>query len=101
MKKIFRYFENIWVGKDRKPSLKALLAIIFSINFLKITTYAVYRWESGKSLSDLAMVLGIEAGFITALLGLTTYSNIQHKMMDKEKDRSTSNVDDPDHGPEE
>lgn len=89
MKRLFRYFENLWVGKDRKPSLKAVLAIIFSINFLKITTYAVYRWEAGKSLSDLALVLGIEAGFIAALLGLTTYSNIQHQIIDKKMGGTT------------
>jgi uncharacterized metal-binding protein len=97
MKRIFRYIENLWVGKDRKPSIKSVLAIVFSINFLKITTYAVYRWEAGKSLSDLALVLGIEAGFIAALLGLTTYSNIQHKMMEKDKPI----VDNANLGPEE
>lgn len=92
MLKFFRYIENLWVGKDRKPSIHRVLAIIFSINFLILITHAVYRWDAGKSMSDLALVLGLEAGLIASLLGLTTYSNIQHRRI--ERDHS-GRVDNP------
>ena len=83
MKKIFKYIENLWIGRDGKPSLKSILGIALSINFMINVSHAVYKWDSGRSLADLAMVLGLEAGLIAALLGLTTYSNIQHRMIDK------------------
>lgn len=85
MKKIFAYIENIWIGRDGRPSLKSILGIAFSINFMMNVSHAVYKWEVGRSVSDLAVVLGIEAGLIAALLGLTTYSNIQHRIIDKKR----------------
>jgi hypothetical protein len=47
-------------------------------------------------MADFAMVMGIEAGLIAALLGLTTYSNIQHHIIDK----NSKDVD-PNTGPME
>jgi hypothetical protein len=99
MKRLFAYIENIWIGRDKKPSRKAILAIAFSINFMMNISHAIYKWDSGRSVSDLAMVLGIEAGLIAGLLGLSTYSNIEHRRIDKDRDRSR--VDNPDIGPEE
>lgn len=86
MRKSFFYIENLWVGRDRKPSLKAVAGIALLINFMINISHAVHRWDSGRSMADLALVLGIEAGLIAALLGLTTYSNIQHRMIDKKSD---------------
>jgi hypothetical protein len=41
-----------------------------------MSTYHIIRnWEADKSYSDAALILGIEAGLIAALLSLTTYSN--------------------------
>lgn len=97
MRRIFRYFENLWVGRDRKPSLKAVAGIALLINFMINISHAVYKWDASRSIADLAMVLGIEAGLIAALLGLTTYSNIEHKKIDRDRPR----VDNPDEGPEE
>lgn len=85
MKKLFRYIENIWLGRDKKPSLKALMAIALVTNLMINVSHAVNRWNSSKSMADFAMVMGIEAGLIAALLGLTTYSNIQHHIIDKDK----------------
>lgn len=99
MKKILRYIENLWIGRDRKPSRKAVLAIAFSINFMMNISHAIYKWDSGRSISDLAMVLGIEAGLIAGLLGLSTYSNIEHQKIDRDRDKNR--VDDPNLGPEE
>lgn len=85
MKKVFTYIENLWIGRDGKPSLKALLAIALAVNLMANVSHAVNRWDSSKSMADFAMVMGIEAGLIAALLGLTTYSNIQHHIIDKDK----------------
>jgi len=81
LRKIFHYFESTWTGADGKVSIKRLLALIFSIDLVRNLHYSVFQWEIGKSYSDAALLLGIEAGLIAALLSLTTYSTIQHKGM--------------------
>lgn len=90
MKKLFKYIENLWVGPDGKPSLLRVMAMAVCINMLSNMSHAVRKWDSGHSLSDLAMAMGVEAGLVASLLGLTTYSNIQHKIIEKGK------VDTPD-----
>lgn len=72
--KIFKYLENMWVGKDGKPSIRRVFAIALVADFINNTNYAIHKWEVGKSYADVAMLLGIEAGLIAALLTLTTYS---------------------------
>jgi len=72
--KIFRYFEHIWVGKDGKPSIRRVFAIALITDFINNSNYAIHKWEVGKSYADVAMLLGIEAGLVAALLTLTTYS---------------------------
>ena len=72
--KIFKYIENIWIGKDDKPSIRRVFAIALIIDFINNTNYAIHKWEVGKSYADVAMLLGIEAGLVAALLTLTTYS---------------------------
>lgn len=76
---VFNYFKPLWSGSDGRPSLRSSLAIIFSLDFISNLSFAVYKWEDGKSFEGLAMVLGIEAGLIVALLGLTTYQNLFKK----------------------
>ena len=73
---IFRYFEPMWLGNNGKISIRKSLAIAFSIDFISNLSYIVHRWELGKSYADVAMLLGIEAGLIAALMSLTTYSNM-------------------------
>jgi hypothetical protein len=75
MKKLFRYIEPIWMGVDNRVSLRRVLAILFSIDLIRNTSHVIYHWEVGKSYADIAMLLGIEAGIVAALLSLTTYSN--------------------------
>lgn len=77
LKRIFKYFEPAWTGADGKISLRAVLAIAFSIDFIRNLSYAVIKWGGDRSLEGLALVLGIEAGLIAALLTLTTYQNVQ------------------------
>jgi hypothetical protein len=76
MRKIFKYIEPLWMGSDGKISLRASLAIAFSIDFIRSLSYAIFKWDDGRTLEGLSLVLGIEAGLIVALLGLTTYQNM-------------------------
>jgi hypothetical protein len=74
---ILKYIEPIWLDDTtNKLSIRRLLALVFSIDFVMNTSYVVHHWELGKSYSDGAILLGVEAGLIAALLSLTTYSNI-------------------------
>jgi hypothetical protein len=78
MKKIFKYIEPIWLGRNGKISIRSTLAIGFSWNFMWNLSHAVAKWDDGRSMSDLALVLGIEAGLIASLLALRTYQNVQN-----------------------
>ena len=83
MKKFFKYIEPMWLGHDKQVSIRRVLALIFSIDLVTNLHYAIFSWELGKSYSDAAMILGIEAGLIAALLSLTTYSTIMSSMKPK------------------
>lgn len=74
--KIFKYVENMWIGKDSKPSIRRVFAIALMVDLINNTNYAIHKWEVGKSYADVTMLLGIEAGLIAALLALTTYSTM-------------------------
>ena len=76
MKKIFLYLEPLILGNDNKISIRRLLAFAFAIDLIRNISYAVFEFQAGKSYSDVAMLLGIEAGLIATLLSLTTYSNL-------------------------
>ena len=65
----------MWLGNDGKLSIRRFLALVFSGNFLYNTHHVITTWELGKSYADAALLLGVEAGLIAALLSLTTYSN--------------------------
>lgn len=75
MKRLFKYIEPMWLGHDREISIRRVLAICFSIDLILNMSYVIHHWEMGKSYSDAALLLGIEASLIAALLALTTYSN--------------------------
>jgi len=96
MKKFFKYIENIWIGKDKKPSVRRVLGIVFAIdlviNFHKagsvvtnvikllytdIILDAQVLSATSSFLANIAMIIGIEAGLVAALFSLTTYQNIQ------------------------
>ena len=76
LKRIFKYLEPAWTGNDKRVSLRAVLAIAFAIDFIRNINYAIFKWDSGRSLEGLSLTLGIEAGLIVGLLGLTTYQNM-------------------------
>lgn len=83
MKTIFKYFEPLWVGTKNKISIRRFLALCFSIDFILNTSHAIHNFQEGKSYADIAMLLGIEAGLIAALLSLTTYSNSLKQKQDE------------------
>jgi hypothetical protein len=90
MIKLFKYLEPLWLGTTGKISIRRILALVFSIDFIINTTYVIRNWELGKSYSDGAMLLGVEAALIAALLSLTTYSNmIKTKIDDGRMDSNT------------
>ena len=77
MRKVFHYIEPLWLGKNGKISIRSFLALAFSLHFMKTLSHAVYKWDDGHSLSDLGMILGVEAALIASLLALRTYQNVQ------------------------
>lgn len=84
MKKLFKYIEPIWLGTNNKLSIRRVLALIFSIDLVRNTSHIIHRWELGKSYADVAMLLGLEAALIAALLSLTTYSGYITKKLDNQ-----------------
>jgi len=81
MKKVFKYIEPLWLGTNDKISIRKVLALAFSTDLVRNTSHAIYKWEIGKSYADVAMLLGIEAALIAALLSLTTYTAMINKNM--------------------
>jgi hypothetical protein len=81
-KEIFNYLQPLWCGVDGKISVRASLAIAFSVDFISNLSHAIYKWDGGRTLEGLSLVLGIEAGLIVALLGLTTYQNMAAQKID-------------------
>jgi hypothetical protein len=84
-KRIIKYFEPAWCGNDGKVSKRSLLSLVFSLDFVRNLSFAVHKWEGGKSLSDLALLLSIEAGLIVAVLGLKAYQNLTFDKLMSEK----------------
>jgi len=89
MKKLFKYIEPIWLGTNNKLSIRRVLALVFSIDLVRNTSHIIHRWEMGKSYADVAMLLGLEAALIAALLSLTTYSAMINKKVDNQSNIQT------------
>ena len=84
MKKLFKYIEPVWLGTNNKLSIRRVLALVFSIDLVRNTSHIIHRWEMGKSYADVAMLLGLEAALIAALLSLTTYSSYVSRKIDNQ-----------------
>lgn len=80
--RFFNYIKSLWEGQDGKISLKSILAIAFSIDFIRNLSHAVYKWDAGRTLEGLSLVLGIEGGLVVSLLGITAWSNMTSKRID-------------------
>lgn len=85
IKQFFHYIENFWIGPDGKPSIQRGLAIVFSIHVLRNVDFAIRKWSEGKSLADMGMIVGLELGFIGALIGITQWVNFINRKMDTQK----------------
>lgn len=92
MKKLLKYIEPLWTGNDGKISLRSTAAIALIIDFIinvhnsaslvvkvlnliykdKTVDPALIASMSGN-LAQIAMILGIEAALIGAMLALKTY----------------------------
>lgn len=92
LREIFLYIKPLWENRQGEVSVRAVLAIILTINFMcHITTAS----------SD---ALFTEAGLIAALLGLTAFQNIQDKRTEADVRKTiikttggkTDDSDDPD-----
>lgn len=94
IKKIFKYLEPLWLGNDNKISLRSVLAFALTVDFIinvhncagMVTKvlYLIYRDKvidpllissMSANLAQIAMILGIEAALIAAMLALKTYQN--------------------------
>jgi len=93
MKRFFRYLRPLWEGNDNRISLRSGAAIALCIDFLinvhnsasvAIQTLNLILRKDvnpalisavSTNLAQVAMILGIEAALIAALLGLKTYQN--------------------------
>ena len=84
MKKLFKYIEPLWLGTNGKISIRRVLALVFSIDLVRNLSHIIHKWEMGKSYADVAMLLGLEAALIAALLSLTTYSAMINKKVDNQ-----------------
>jgi hypothetical protein len=84
MIKLFKYIEPVWLGTNNKVSIRRVLALVFSIDLVKNTSHIIHRVDAGKSYADVAMLLGLEAALIAALLSLTTYSAMINKKVDNQ-----------------
>jgi hypothetical protein len=72
--KIFKYIEPIWLGTNKKVSIRRVLSLVFSFNLVLNISKTINNIKPGQTYSDVAILLGVEAGLIAALLSLTTYS---------------------------
>jgi hypothetical protein len=82
LSQVFSYISNIWLGADGKLSVRAVLALCFSYDIIRNTSFAIRKWEIGKSYADVAILIGIEAGLVVSLLGLTAITNMVKNKLD-------------------
>jgi hypothetical protein len=94
--KPFFYFAPIWSGTDQKPSIRRVLAIVACMDLVwnvhksvdmlyKIITMHMKDKTIDKDivekivngLAQVAMIIGIEASLVVALLSLTTLSGVK------------------------
>lgn len=86
--KLFKYIEPMWLGSNNKVSIRRVLTLIFSFNLILNISRTLNNPILVSSYADVAMLLGIEAGLIAALMSLTTYSNSVYR-------KTQNNIDIP------
>lgn len=78
IKSIWNYIKVLWEGKDGKPSIRTILAIWLTYDFIRNCHYGIKNCLD--KIAEVAMLLGIEASLIAALLALKLYENIKTKI---------------------
>ncbi len=89
IKKLFLYIEPIWLGTNKKVSIRRVLTLIFSFNLVMNISKVINNPKLNTTYSDVAMLLGIEAGLIAALMSLTTYSTTTINKLSGTKENET------------
>ena len=89
IKKIFNDFLNSFKGDDEGYSFKKITAAILIVMIIGIHG----KWAYLGDLDDLEAILIIDYSFISSLLGMATYQNLQ-----KYKGSSNGEKKDPDSG---
>jgi len=79
IKKVFKYLEPMWLGFDKQISVRRVLAIVFSLDLMFNLHGVIEAFSETNSFVGAELLIGIEAGLITALLGLTTWSSVAVK----------------------
>jgi hypothetical protein len=87
--KLFKYIEPVWLGNSGEPSIRRVLALAFSFNLIHNITETLANPKLMNSYAEVAMLLGIEAGLIAALMSLTTYTTA----LASKKDSSSTETD--------
>lgn len=82
IKNIFLYLEPLWLGRDNKISIRQTSAIALIIDFISNLHHAVYRWDVGKSFEGLSLILGIEAGLVVSLLGISAIQSFSQEKLE-------------------
>lgn len=90
--KIFKYIEPLWLGNDKKMSIRRVLALAFSFDMIRNVSHVIHKWEIGKSLADVTMLLGLEVSLVVALLSLTTYSTVEKNKLINGSTNSSENT---------
>jgi len=86
MKKIINYLRPIWEDNNNEPSIRRVLALVFTAGIIRMIEYS---YANNCQLSaDILMVL---CGMIAALLALTTWQNT--KLNNFKQDDGSNNTE--------
>jgi len=77
-KQFFNYIRHLWEGHDNKPSIRTVLAIWLTYDFIRNCHYGIKNCLD--HIGEVALVLGIEAGLIAALLALKMYQTMKNPL---------------------
>lgn len=71
--KIVNYLRPIWEGADKKPSIRRILALVFTVGIIRMTerSYTLPPYDLNN---DILITL---CGTVLILLGLITWDNLQ------------------------
>lgn len=89
--KIFKYFENLWIGDDGKISGKRVCGYILVYKGIEIAERAIDR---NSNLADAAILSSTLLGAALVFWGITTYKQLKSKFPFHLKDDNNDSLDD-------